>query len=402
MKRLALHAACWCLLAACRAAPPAQAHAPEAAKPASDAPEKDEHEAHEELPSRIRLTAEAEKDARLRLEEVKLSRLAPTVDLTGEIVPDPDQMARLAARATGRVVEVRFKEGDLVEKGAVMVVLDSTELARARAMWTGAAARAEAAQSAAVRLAAMAQQGLVPSQQAATAEAEAKALVADATAARQALSSFGVGVAQVPPDEASRLVLRAPISGAVVMRNAVVGDAVTPELSLATLVNLGQAYFQARLFERNLAQVQAGRQADVRLHAYPDAVLSGVVESVGHQVDPVARTVVARIAVKNTNGTLRVGLFGTARVVVDHGANAGGNEVLTVPTSAVTRLDGNTVAFVANPDGQFEVHPVTLGASAAGRVEVLRGLTAGEKVVVEGVFSLKSVVLKSTFGEEEH
>ena len=72
MKRLALHAACWCLLAACRAAPPAQAHAPEAAKPASDAPEKDEHEAHEELPSRIRLTAEAEKDARLRLEEVKL------------------------------------------------------------------------------------------------------------------------------------------------------------------------------------------------------------------------------------------------------------------------------------------------------------------------------------------
>ena len=53
------------------------------------------------------------------------------------------------------------------------------------------------------------------------------------------------------------------------------------------------------------------------------------------------------------------------------------------------------------PDGDFELHPVTVGRTAGGRVEILSGLRAGEQVVVDGVFTLKSAILKSTFGEED-
>jgi cobalt-zinc-cadmium efflux system membrane fusion protein len=59
------------------------------------------------------------------------------------------------------------------------------------------------------------------------------------------------------------------------------------------------------------------------------------------------------------------------------------------------------VAFVRQSDGDFELHPVTLGRTAAGRVEILSGLRAGETVVVDGVFTLKSAILKGTFGEED-
>jgi cobalt-zinc-cadmium efflux system membrane fusion protein len=62
---------------------------------------------------------------------------------------------------------------------------------------------------------------------------------------------------------------------------------------------------------------------------------------------------------------------------------------------------GKDVVFVRQPDGDFELHHVTAGRSADGRVEILGGLRAAEDVVVEGVFTLKSTVLKSTFGEEE-
>jgi cobalt-zinc-cadmium efflux system membrane fusion protein len=55
---------------------------------------------------------------------------------------------------------------------------------------------------------------------------------------------------------------------------------------------------------------------------------------------------------------------------------------------------------VQEPDGEYAIHPVTLGRSAEGKVEVLEGLRAGEQVVISGVFTLKSVVLKDTFGEE--
>jgi len=74
---------------------------------------------------------------------------------------------------------------------------------------------------------------------------------------------------------------------------------------------------------------------------------------------------------------------------------------VVVPLTAVTKVADRDVVFVLQPDGDFEVHPVTLGRTAGMRAEVLTGLRAGELTVVEGVFTLKSAVLKGTFGEEE-
>jgi cobalt-zinc-cadmium efflux system membrane fusion protein len=94
---------------------------------------------------------------------------------------------------------------------------------------------------------------------------------------------------------------------------------------------------------------------------------------------------------------VKVGLFGTARVVV---APAEGPKTrVVVPLAAITRVADKDVAFVRQPDGDFELHQVTLGRAAEGRVEILGGLRVGEDLVVSGVFTLKSTVLKSTFGE---
>jgi len=96
---------------------------------------------------------------------------------------------------------------------------------------------------------------------------------------------------------------------------------------------------------------------------------------------------------------VKVGLFGTARVVV--GPAEGATRRVVVPLTAVTKVAQRDVVFVRHPDGDFELHPVTVGRSAGGRVEILGGLRVGEQVVVAGVFTLKSAILKGTFGEEE-
>ncbi|MBI5495920.1 MAG: efflux RND transporter periplasmic adaptor subunit [Deltaproteobacteria bacterium] len=369
--------------------------APAAPPAAHDGKHADEHEG---LPTRVRLSAAAHDEAAVRTEPVTAGQLGPTVDITGEVMADPDHVARVTARVAARVREVRFREGDLVKQGAVLVVLESAELARARAAWTSADARARGARASAERAAAAFREGLVPVQQVAVAESDATALEADALAARQVLGAFGAVRAQAP-EEAALAYVAAPISGRVVARDAVLGQGVAPDHVLATVVDMQRVFFQGRLFEKNLADVQPGRAADVRLNAYPSEVFAGRVEAVGHQVDPTARTFVARIALTNRGDLLKLGLFGTARIVVDR--PAAGPQVLAVPLSAVTRVAGRDVVFVAHPGGDYEVHPVTLGQSAAGRVEIIEGLRAGETVVVEGVFSLKSLVLKSTFGEEE-
>jgi cobalt-zinc-cadmium efflux system membrane fusion protein len=350
------------------------------------------------LPTKVRLRADVEKAAGIETGPAVVDSLPVTVELTGEIATDPDRSARLAARVPGRVVDVKVREGDRVKAGQVIAVLEAPELARARATAASAAARAKAARLNADRLRSLESKNLASGQEAATAAAEAAALDAEVAAARQTLSAFGQAA-----DEAlgggARVTIRTPLAGFVLSRDAVQGQTVTPEHLLAVVGDLDRAYFLGRLFEKDLARVKVGASAEVRLNAYPNEVFTGKIETIGRQLDPAARTVTARILVQNHGDLVKVGLFGTARVVVGP-AEAPARRVV-VPLSAVTKVASRDVVFVRQPDGDFQLHPVTLGRSAGGRVEILEGLRAGEQVVVAGAFTLKSTILKSRFGEEE-
>jgi cobalt-zinc-cadmium efflux system membrane fusion protein len=163
--------------------------------------------------------------------------------------------------------------------------------------------------------------------------------------------------------------------------------------------DLERVYFLGRLFEKDLARVKVGASTEVRLNAYPSEVFEGSIETIGRQLDPTARTVTARIVVRDHGDLVKVGLFGTARVVI--GPTETATKRVVVPLSAVTRVAAKDVVFVRQADGDFEIHPITLGRTAGGRVEILSGLRAGEAVVVDGAFTLKGAILKSTFSEEE-
>jgi cobalt-zinc-cadmium efflux system membrane fusion protein len=366
-----------------------------AATPRIEAPDahQDEQE-HAGLPTKIRLPPDVVVAARIQTAAAKMEQLPLTVALAGEVAADPDRSAQVAARVPGRIVDVRFKEGASVKKGELLAVVESPDAGRARAAARATEAKALALRQNADRLKGLAAKGLAAGQEVKTAEAEATSLEAEAAAARETLRAFGAaggsGIA--------RLEVRAPLSGVVLTRDAVVGQTVPADHVIASLADLDEAYFLGRLFEKDLARAEAGARTEVRLNAYPKEVFEGVVESIGKQLDPAARTVAARIRVRDRGGRLKVGLFGTA--LVEEVGTTSTEARLAVPASAVTQVADRDVVFVRQPDGDFEMHPVTLGRSATGRVEVLAGLRPGELVVVEGAFTLKSAVLKSSFGEE--
>jgi cobalt-zinc-cadmium efflux system membrane fusion protein len=169
---------------------------------------------------------------------------------------------------------------------------------------------------------------------------------------------------------------------------------------LAIIADLNEVWFLARVFEDNLEQVRIGAPAEVRLNAYPRETFDGKIEYLGKQIDPTARTVVARIRLENRSELLRLGLFGTARIA-SSSSEARSEPTLVVPRSAVTEVGKQSVVFVRQTDGDFDVHEVTVGQSALGKVQILSGVREREQVVVDGVFTLKSALLKSTFGEDE-
>lgn len=358
----------------------------------------DEPAAHQALPNKLRLPQSVVDAAGIKTELVRLLPLPKTVSLTGEVAADPDRLAHVALRLAGQIVDVRFHEGDRVRRGAVLAVIESGELARARAEYAAATAKASAARQNASRLSNLVGKGLAAGQEVMSAAAEARSLEVLARAAKQTLAAFGPGAAAIESDTA-RLDVRAPIAGDVLKRDAVRGQTVRNDHVIAEIADLSRVYFLARLFEKDLARITAGAAADIRLNGYPDEVFHGTVERIGKQLDPAARTVVARITLQNRNDLLKVGLFGTA-VVVD-ASPAAATPCLAVPLPAITKIAEREVVFVRHPDGDFEVHPITLGRSAAGRGEVLSGLRPGEQVVTDGVFTLKSAVLKRTFSEEE-
>lgn len=360
--------------------------------PASSA-ERAHDTAHEELPHKVELSEEVRREARVQVAQARREVLSETLSLPGEIAADPDQLARISSPAAGRVESVVFKEGMRVKKGDVLLVVRVPEVGRVRSTFVATQGRAAAARANAERLSELQVKRLASEQDVVDAKAEADALEVEARSLQEQLGALGAGATG-----ALAIKLRAPIAGTVIARSAVVGQPVSPEQTLGSVAALDELWFLGRVFEKDLGRLALGASAEIRLNAYPAERFAGVVEYVGHEVDATARAVTARMRLKNRNDLLRIGLFGSADIAISSAAP--GPARLVVPRSAVTEIAGNSVVFVGEGNGAFELHRVTLGRAAPGKVEVLEGLREGESVVTEGVFTLKSVVLKGTFAEE--
>ncbi|MCA9717877.1 MAG: efflux RND transporter periplasmic adaptor subunit [Myxococcales bacterium] len=356
-----------------------------------------EHEArHDEVPRSVELSPEVIEQAGIRTAVVERQALAPTVRLSGEIAPNPNREASVAARVNGVIEMIQVRPGDAVKRDDVLATVRAPDLQSLRAAEAAMRAKAASARANAERLDALVARGMASKQEALAASAEADSLEAETRAARERLRALGVSRSN---RRAVTFDVRAPLDGVIVERGVMTGAPVTAETVIATIVSTEDVWFLAHVFERDVARVEPGSAASVRLNAYPDESFAGVVEYVSHQVDPGARTLSARVPLRNPDGRLRLGLYGTAHVVA---AGAPGEPALAVPTSAITRMQGKVVGFVQHDDEHFEVHELVLGVSDHQYTEIVHGLREGERVVTEGAFTIKSALLRGTFGEDHH
>ncbi len=386
MKRLALVV---CAFVACSKPPPEGDGTSSA--PSAHADET----AHDALPKKVRLTPAVVRDAKIASLPVTKEVLATTLGLAGEIVADPDRSAKVSSPVAGHLEDIRFKEGGTVKKGDLLATLRVPDLGRLRGTYAATAAKAQTARANAARQKSLLDQRLTSEQAWLDAKTEADALDAEANALAVQLGAMGAGAG----GGGFLLSVRAPVGGVILSRDAVVGQPVTTEQVLATIADLEEVWFLGRVFEKDLGRLAEKSPAEVTLNAYPKDQFSGELEYLGKQIDPVARTLTARIRLVNREQKLRVGLFGVARIGLAQCEKR--EPALLVPRTAIVEIAGKRVVFVEEPDGDYEVHEITLGDAALGKVEVVAGLREGEKVVVEGAFTLKSAVMKSSLAEEE-
>ena len=199
-----------------------------------------------------------------------------------------------------------------------------------------------------------------------------------------------LALVQTPELVGKALEIKAPIDGIITERNQGVGELVEKTGAIYVISDPTDLWVLAEIKERDLAAVKVGQDASFTVLAYPENIFKGKVVRLGNKVEDQSRTVEARIEVNNADGRLKPGMFADVEIVTTVT-----KDVLVISDKALQSVEDGQIVFVALGEGKFEKRVVKLGMEQHGRVQVLEGVKAGEKVVTDGSFILKSEMLKS-------
>lgn len=320
--------------------------------------------------------------------EVRSAPLTPVVSAVGMVTFDPKYVARVGTRLRGLVRKVHHYEGDQVKIGEVLAEIDSPELGDAQAQVVMLAAQAKTAARDAEREQALADKNLTTAREAEIAATEKSSYESMLRAAQQKVSALAGGST---PKALGVHTITSPLNGTVVERHLTQGELVAGDHVGFLVANLNHLWVELDVFERNLASIRIGDEVEVRALSGSSPEIKGRVAQVGAVIDPATRSAAVRIEVDNSDGHLRPGQAVDAKIQASNAAHTTAN---LIPSEAVTFVDGEPTVFVST--GPLSVKPtiVELGDGNGAERQILRGLQPGEKVVVQGVFELKSELFR--------
>lgn len=356
------------------------------------------HEEHAAEADVVRISDDVLKEFGIELATAQSGFLSEYIELPGEIVLNADRMAHVVPRVPGIVRDVRKAVGDSVEEGEVMAVMESRELAKAKAEYFAARERLALAKANFDREKGLWQEKISAEQEYLDARRALAEAGIEANSAEQQLHALGFSESELEKLSGdldavyTRYEVNAPITGTVIAKHMTLGENLDSESDVFTIADLSSVWVNIKVYQKDLVNIHAGQPVGFEVgHGIPDA--SGTIAWVGPQVDETTRTATARVELPNPDGSLRPGLFVTAKVTVGSAAAD-----LVIPKSALQTFENRTVVFVRTAKG-YEPKPVELGRQNGSAVEILSGLMAGDVYVSQGAFTLKAQLSKSAFGD---
>jgi cobalt-zinc-cadmium efflux system membrane fusion protein len=306
---------------------------------------------------------------------------------TARLAYDATKLAHVNARSPGVIRALKVEVGAQVKKGDALIVIDSAEVGADRAKLQAARARVDVAEQNHRREQALVQEGIASQKSLLAAKQEldeARGEYAALSASLSVLGASGGGV--------GGYTLTAPIAGVVTERNATIGRLVDTEQILYEIVDTSSMWADLDVPEGDLPVVAVGQTVKLALDALPGRDLAGKITYIAPAVDPHTRTARARVPLENPDGALRANMYGQARIAAEQ------RQAVMVPRAAIQRAKGVEVAFVRLSETDFETRRVETGISEGELIEVKKGLRAGEEVVTQGSFLLKTETLKDSIG----
>ncbi|MFQ5799006.1 MAG: efflux RND transporter periplasmic adaptor subunit [Bacteroidota bacterium] len=323
------------------------------------------------------------------------------INLPGEIVANADNLVHIVSRVDGIVREVRKRLGDPVRTGEVMAVIESRELADAKAAYLAGLERLALAQTNFTREEKLWKSKISSEQEYLSAkQALAEARIA-LRSAEQKLHALGFTheylkkLPALPDEEFIRYEIVAPFDGTIIKKHITLGEVLSSQSEIYEIADLSSVWVNLTVYQKDLTSVDTGQQVVVRA-AQVGTEAAGVIDYVSPIVEESTRTATARVVLENPDGLWRPGIFITGEIDIRE-VEVG----LLVPRSALQTLDGQDVVFVQTPEG-FEPQPVKIGLSDSEHVQIVSGLKAGQRFAVTNSFTLKAELGKEAFGGHLH
>lgn len=351
----------------------------------------------------LAITAERIAAARIDLAEVASGTLSRKLTLPGTIVPDRNNIWRVAARIVGTVTELRKGLGDNVQPGELLAVVDSREVAEARSEYITAFVnfglqktlfdREETLWRSRIQ----AEQQYLRAKNAFT-EAQLRLHLAKQKLAALGVSEDEIGKLSAAPEGMNglqRYEIRSPGIGRVVERMVDLGAPVGGEgqaKELYSIIDLKSVWVELAVSSTDLAQIREGNKVTIAIGG-SDRRADGRIVFISPVFNPETRSARVYAAIPNEDLAWRPGSFVSADVEIEQA-----NVEIRVPRAALQTMEGATVVFVRTANG-FESRKIVLGKQDDDFVEVAFGVDPGETIAVSNTFLLKAELGKS---EAEH
>lgn len=178
-------------------------------------------------------------------------------------------------------------------------------------------------------------------------------------------------------------VIRAPFDGVLGLRLVSAGTLVTPGTPITTLDDVSLIKLDFTFPESALSQLAVGQRVSARSDAWVDTIFEGTIATIDSRVDPATRAVMVRAEIPNPDGKLRPGML------LDVGVERAARETLAIPELALQQSGANASVFRVEAGNKVKQVPVKIGARRRGEVEIVSGLKAGDRIVVDGTVKLR-------------
>jgi len=304
---------------------------------------------------------------------------APTLTVTGVVTPDVSRTVPVISLASGRVVEIRAHLGDTVQKGQILLRVQSPDIAAAFSDYRKAVTDEALARRQFERAQILYDKGAISLNDFQVAQdAEEKAKV-DVETTLERLHVLGV-----EKDHPSGVVdIKAPTTGVITDQQVTNASGVQ---GLAgsnpfTISDLSRVWILCDVYENDLANVHVGETAELRLNAYPDKTLNGRISNIGPILDPNIRTAKVRVEVANPQLLMRVGMFVSATF---RGQKK--EKRAAVPADAILNLHDRDWVYVPAGEKKFRRVEVKAGVSLPDKMQEIRtGIEPGQQVVTNAL-----------------